>query len=149
VKRKRAGPGLWLVALVCMLALFMSGDVARSEPLAVSGEFGALTQIGNTSPDDCGWFGRESGFSADKRPAELFGSLRLDGGPGSAALCLDGRHTLRRSDWLAWEDRLAVRAELPLSPNLMAIAGWEQRYRIGESRFVAGAKLTFGGRGHD
>jgi hypothetical protein len=129
------------VAVIALLMLAFTGCGRSDAATMVSGEFGAALQVGDLSR---GHFGSEWGFRSESRPTELFGSLRLDGGPGSAALCVAGRHTLDRGDWLAWEDCLTVRAEVPLSPHLLAYGGWERRHRIGDSRFVAGAKFVFG-----
>ena len=153
MKRDRAGPAgpAWIGILVVLVALYALSGGGRAEAApALSGEFGVLQQVGSHSSADFAWFGGDTPFASDRRPTELFGSLRIDGGPGSVALCVDGRHTLRRQDWLAWEDRVTVRGELPLARSLIAFGGWERRYRLGENRFFAGAKLTFGsGRGHD
>lgn len=144
--RKRGSPR-WvavLTVIAVLVLLFCAGcGRAHAEP-RFSGEFGVLHQVNAPSDSDFAWFGQDSWFAPHTRPTELFANLRLDGGRGSAALCIEGRHTLERRDWLAWEDRVAARLELPLTPRLIAIAGWEQRYRIGEGRVVIGAKIALG-----
>ena len=148
----RGSPWILLLVILAVLviaALCFLPAKAHADTI-VSGEFGALTQVGHTSSADFAWFGETPWGKPDARPVELFGKLRIAGDPDSLALCVDGRHTLGKRDWLSWEDRLAVRAELPLARSLIAFGGWERRYRISESRFVAGAKLVFGrGRGDD
>jgi hypothetical protein len=120
---------------------------ARASPAPqVSGEFGVQQQLG--SPTDSGFSGYycPEGFEFSRRPTEIFGSLRIERLLGPIALCVDARHTIQSRGFLFWEDRIGVKAELPISEYIVLFGGWEDRQRIDRHRCVIGAKVRFGPR---